>query len=118
MPRSKTSGDTSSTSSELARAELAAAPFERRVDQVVRWLLTGARDSDVVEAIRATWPDQDLPPLLAAAVADLAKAGTFNRAVLRGWCFEATKHLYHRMVEIGDFAGALRAVRQLADLAA
>lgn len=89
-----------------------------RVEQTVKWLLTGARDADVVEAIRTTWPDQALPPLLAAAVEGLAASAEFDRSVVRGWCFEATKDLYRRMTEIGDFAGALRAVKQLADLAA
>ena len=89
-----------------------------RVEQTVRWLLSGARDADVVEAIRTTWPEQPLPPLLAAAVEDLARSAEYDRLVVRGFCFEATKDLYRRMVEIGDLVGALRAVKMLADLAA
>lgn len=88
-----------------------------RVDQTVRWLLTGARDADVLEAIRTTWPDQALPPLLQAAVESLAKSAEFDATVVRGWCFEATKDVYRRMLEIGDLVGALRALKQLAELA-
>jgi len=91
--------------------------FEQRVEQTVKWLLTGARDADVVEAIRATWPDQKLQPLILAAVEQLAKAAEFDPDVVRGWCFEATKQLFQSMTAIGDFAGALRAVKQLAALA-
>lgn len=121
MPRSKPSAATSPTSSETtedARAILAALPFEGRVEQTVRWLLTGARDADVVEAIRTTWPDQELQPLVQAAANDLAESGRFDREVIRGWCLESSKDLYRRMVEIGDFAGALRAIKQIRDLAA
>lgn len=89
-----------------------------RVEQTVRWLLSGARDADVVEAIRATWPDQELQPLIAAAVENLAASADYDQTVLRGWCFEATRDVYRRMVEIGDLVGALRAIKQLADLAA
>lgn len=119
MARSQPPADSSSTNSDPAAAtELARAPFEKRVEQTVRWMLTGARDADVVEAIATTWPDQELRPLVTAAVAQLAESGKFSRQVVRGWCFEATKDLYRRMVEIGDFAGALRAVKMLTDLAA
>ncbi len=88
-----------------------------RVEQTVRWLLTGSRDADVVDAIHAHWPDQELQPLIVAAMDELAKSAEFDPDVVRGWCFEATKQLYQQMVAIGDFAGALRAVKQLADLA-
>ena len=98
------------------RAQYANA-FAERVEQTVKWLLTGARDADVVEAIRTTWPDQELQPLILAAIDNLAKSAEFEAAVVRGWCFEATKQLYQNMTAIGDFAGALRAVKQLAELA-
>lgn len=119
MARSKTPAASSSTSSDAEEThKLTTAPFEARVEQTVKWMLTGARDADVVEAIRTLWPDQELRPLISAAVAQLADSGQFSGRVVRGWCFEATKDLYRRMVEIGDFAGALRAVKMLADLAA
>ena len=120
MPPSKPSPATSANSSEAdqARELLARLPFAGRVEQTVRWLLTGARDAEVIEAIQSTWPDQELRPLLAAAADQLAESGKFEALVVRGWCFEATKELYRKMVEIGDFSGALRAVKQLRELAA
>jgi hypothetical protein len=89
-----------------------------RVEQTVRWLISGARDADVLEAIQTTWPDQALQPLITAAIEQLAASAEFDREVLLGFCFEATKDLYRRMTEIGDFAGALRAIKQLRELAA
>lgn len=84
-----------------------------RVEIVVRWILTGAREKEIVEAIEAHWPDADMRPLITAAVDDLIKAGEFDGTIVRGWCVEATKQLYRQMAEIGDFAGALRAVQLL-----
>ena len=54
---------------------------------------------------------------MTAAVASLTEDGKTEAHVVRGWCFEATKSLYAQMVAIGDFAGALRAVKQLYELA-
>lgn len=33
--------------------------------------------------------------------------------VIRGWCLEAFQELYRRMMTIGDYANALRAVKEL-----
>lgn len=88
------------------------------VEQISKWILTGNRDADVLEAIQTTWPGRDPGPLIATAIASFAAAGQVNRAAVRGFAFEATKDLYRQMREIGDFAGALRALKQLVDLAA
>lgn len=52
-----------------------------------------------------------------AAIAKVRGSGTIDADTVSGWCFEATRDMYRRMVEIGDFAGALRAVKQLAEFA-
>ena len=54
--------------------------------------------------------------LLAAVMGDLEKSAACSPEILIGWCFEATRELYRRMIEIGDFSGALRAVKQIAEL--
>lgn len=109
MARSKTPADSSLSTCK---------PDGDRVEQTVKWLLTGARDADVVEAIQTTWPDQELQPLIQAAVQQLAASGRVDRQVVRGFCIEATKEIYRRSMEIGDFAGGLRAIKQLWSLAA
>lgn len=109
MPRAKSSGSSLPSPCKSDPA---------RVEQTIRWLISGVREADIVEAIRATWPDQALQPLILAAVEQLAEAGNPEPAVVHGFCMEATRDLYRRMVEIGDFAGALRAVKLLHDLAA
>lgn len=52
----------------------------------------------------------------AAVMERLKDAADIEAEVLFGWCLESCRDLYRRMVEIGDFAGALRAVKQLAEL--
>ena len=89
---------------------------EKRLNQVVKWVLTGATEHDVVDAIKQAWPEDDAVPLITAAIDRLRAAGDFDHQIVLGWCFEATRDMYRRMVDIGDFPGALRAIKQLAEL--
>lgn len=88
----------------------------KQVNQVFRWILSGASEHDIVEAIAAAWPDSDARPLIVAAVAKIAESASLDGNIVLGFCVESTRDLYRRMVEIGDFPGALRAIRQLRDL--
>ena len=92
------------------------APDPTRVNQVFKWILTGATEHDIAEAIATSWPKAEAQPLIVAAVEKLRAAGQVDQQCVLGWCFEATRDLYRRMVEIGDFPGALRAVKQLSEL--
>lgn len=87
-----------------------------RVEQVIQWLIAGNRDLHIVEAIRETWPDQALDPLIATACAQLMDAGQVEPDAVKGWCLEASRELYRRMLEVGDLVGALRAVKQVFEL--
>jgi hypothetical protein len=92
-------------------------PDPAQLNQVIKWILAGATERDIAEAIAQTYPDATARPLLTAAVQQITKSANYDPRIVRGWCFEATRELYRRMVEIGDFPGALRAVKQLADYA-
>ncbi len=88
----------------------------KQVNQVFRWILSGASEHDIVEAIAQAFPDSDARPLIVQAVAKIAESASLNGDIVLGFCVESTRDLYRRMVEIGDFPGALRAIRQLRDL--
>jgi hypothetical protein len=113
MPRKQTKPVTKPT----AIAKPPRDPEPLQVEQVVRWMLSGSRDADILAGIAATFPGQPIEPLIAAAVDELAKSAETDADVVKGWCFEATKELYRRMLDIGDLVGALRAVKQLMELA-
>lgn len=87
-----------------------------RVNQVFKWILAGATDHDILEAVAQSWPGADAKPLIVIALEKIRGSGQVDRQTVLGWCFEATRDLYRRMVDIGDFPGALRAIKQLADL--
>ena len=80
------------------------------------WIVAGATEHQVAEAIKTHWPAAEVKPLIVAAIEQLRQSGQLDVKVVRGWCFEAQRDLYRRMLEIGDFAGALRAVKQIHDM--
>jgi hypothetical protein len=88
-----------------------------KVHQVYNWILGGASDFDVIEAMHAAWPGESIKPLLKAAVRKMQEAASIDAATVVGFCFAATHDLYRRMVEIGDFTGALKALKQLETIA-
>ena len=85
--------------------------------QVIAWLLDGHRDEDIREALAFRWPEINRDAVLAEVIQYFEEAATCDKTVLVGWALEAYRDLYRRMVAIGDFANALRAVKELAALA-
>jgi len=80
-------------------------------------MLQGASGAQILEAITEKFPSLDAATLLIGAGNHFEQIANADTNLIRGWCFEATRDLYRRMVEIGDYANALRAVKQLRDLA-
>jgi len=87
------------------------------VNQVLKWVIAGGTEQDIREAVAHHFPGEDVRELLGAVMLVLINAASFDRDVITGWCVEAYRDLYRRMVEAADYAGALRAVKLLADLA-
>jgi hypothetical protein len=87
------------------------------VDQVVNFLIEGHGNRDIIEYLES----QQMPAAEAKAVFEDAlkkfiKAANLPKAVRRGLCLEMYRDLYRRLVATGDYAGALRAVQELAKL--
>jgi hypothetical protein len=59
------------------------------------------------------YPDENPDELVRAAIAQFETTARADVNVIRGWCLEAYRELYRRMIEIGDYPGALRAVKEL-----
>lgn len=87
-----------------------------KVHQVFKWIIAGATKRDIEGAIAQQFPNEAPMPLILAVMEQLHEAGKFDAQTIQGWCFEAYRDLYRRMVEVGDFAGAVRAVKQIAEL--
>jgi len=87
-----------------------------KVHQVFKWVVAGATKRDIEEAISKQFPSDPAMPLILAVMGQLHEAGQFDAQTIQGWCFEAYRELYRKMVEVGDYTGAVRAVKQIVDL--
>ena len=78
-------------------------------------MLQGASGAQIIEAIAEKYPSADVGQLLQLSGDHFERIANADTALLHGWCLEATRDLYRRMVEVGDYPNALRAVKQLRD---
>jgi hypothetical protein len=88
-----------------------------KANQVLKWIVSGASEFDVAEAIATTFPTDDQAELLLAGIRLLREATAIDPDTLRAFSFEATRDIYRKALEISDFPTALRALRQLQDIA-
>ena len=88
-----------------------------RLKRALRIALLALIACGASHAMAQAWPEANHGALIIAAITKIRESDTLDPDTVRGFCFEATRDLYRRMVEVGDFPGALRAIRQLRDLA-
>lgn len=81
--------------------------------QVYEWLIEGHTSADIREAGKEKYPGENIDNLIVLALDSFAKAASADTTVIRGWCLESYRHLYKKMVEIGDYNGAIRAVKEI-----
>ena len=74
-----------------------------RMNQVYHWIIEGATEFDIGEAMQQAWPGADHAGILLAAIEKIRESNEIDPHTVLGFCFEATRDLYRRMVEIGDF---------------
>jgi len=83
---------------------------------VLQWLVSGASEHDIVEALRAKYPDADARQTLAAVREHLAAEGQPQPDALRGWVLVSLRELYRRMLEVGDFDGARKVLKNITEI--
>lgn len=78
-------------------------------------LLEGNTRQDIEAAAPKLFPGCDVKKIVDHALAAFATVANESTDVIGGWCLESSRDLYRKMVEVGDYAGALRAVKQVTD---
>jgi len=81
-----------------------------QVDQVFKWIIEGNSAHDITEAIANTFPGAPVELLIIAAGKQLRESATFDLELVAGWAIASTRELYRRMVAMGDYVGAMRAI--------
>jgi len=88
------------------------------LQQVIQWLLEGQTETDIAAAIKKTYPRVQQRPLILRARGEIAKASEIDPDEVLGFAMLGTKDVYRRAIAAGDMPVALRALKQLRELAA
>jgi len=86
--------------------------------QVIDWLLTGASEQQIREALAQTYPGSNTRLVMGEVQEHLSAAGNPNPDAVRGWALLSYRKLYQQMLAVGDFDGARKIVREITLLGA
>ena len=87
-----------------------------KLKAVLSWILAANDERDIREAIRKQYPDADVDKTIMEAVKEIEAIGNETREFTRGWALAATRELVRKMIEVGDYANAMRGIKQVAEL--
>ena len=80
--------------------------------KVYGMLLEGHSRPEIEEACKSLFPKLDAGKLVGTALTAFERLTNEPPRILKGWCLEASRDLYRKMLEVGDYAGALRAIAE------
>lgn len=83
---------------------------------VVEWLLTGASEQQIGEALAMKYPDADAKAVMGQVQQYLQGAGRPNADAVRGWALMSYRRLYQEMLRVGDFNGCRQVIKEITAL--
>jgi ABC-type Fe3+ transport system substrate-binding protein len=83
---------------------------------VVDWLLTGASEQQVREALAEKYPQANQDQIMRQVQAQLGAAGNPDRAAVKGWALLAYRRLYQEMLQVGDYDGCRKVIKEITNL--
>lgn len=84
---------------------------------VVDWLLTGASEQQVREALQMNYPDANANDVMESVKNHLAAAGNPDVNAVKGWAIMAYRQLYQKMLSTGDYDGCRKVIKEITLLA-
>ncbi len=96
-----------------------APPDPNAVRSAVAWILEANKLTDIQDSLQQVFPQlnkEQRQAAIEAAVEEITSAADESPEFTRGWCIAATKEIARKMNDIGDYAGALKAIQQLQKL--
>jgi len=84
---------------------------------VVDWLLTGASEQQVREALQSNYPGANANEVMRSVQNHLAAAGNPDITAVKGWAIMAYRQLYQKMLSTGDYDGCRKVIKEITLLA-
>lgn len=87
------------------------------VESVKNWILEGQSMHNILTALKENEVSmKEVPEILESAQSEWRSLAKVDSDEIKGFARAASMHLYKKMVEIGDYANALRALKELSKL--
>jgi hypothetical protein len=87
------------------------------VEAVVEWLMTGASERQVQEALAQSYPDADCGGVMKTVQQYLVSAGHPDSNAVRGWALLSYRRLYQEMFRVGDYNGCRQVLKEICGMA-
>ncbi len=84
---------------------------------VVDWLLSGASESQIREALQQAYPGCDGRRIMTEVQGRLVAAGNPEPDAIRGWALLSYRKVYQQLLQVGDYAGAIKCIKEITNLA-
>ena len=93
-------------------------PEKDYINDVFAFIIDGHSDNDIIDYLKETGIDSEKTKIVfEKALEKLLKSTKLPAGVRRGWCLEAYRHLYQKMLSSGDYTGAMKAVKEISIIA-
>lgn len=80
---------------------------------VIDWLLSGASEQQIGEALAAKYPGNDAAEIMRQVQQHLHGAGTPDPTAVRGWALLALRRLYQQLLSVGDYDGCRKCIKEI-----
>jgi len=90
---------------------------KKAVQNAISWILEANSEHHIREALAKLHPKSDPTLTIEKAVKEITAIGKEDPDFIHGWAMAATRELARKMISVGDFANALRAIKQASSLA-
>jgi len=92
-------------------------PTNDSTQTVFDFIVSGHSHTHIAEYLKSVGEDDvSAKEIIAQAFEKLLDSAELPESARRGWCLEAYRLLYQKLVATGDYAGALKAVKEISKL--
>lgn len=86
------------------------------VNQIQKQIIAGHNRQDILDFIEESYPSVDAVLALNKSIVKFSDLNMLDTASKKGFAHAAIQSLYQKMVEVGDFSGALSAIKEYSKL--
>jgi hypothetical protein len=93
-------------------------PEKDYINDIVAFIIDGHSNNNIIDYLKNNGIGNEKAKIIfEKALEKLLRSTKLPVGVRRGWCLEAYRHLYQKMLSSGDYIGAMKAVKEISSIA-